>query len=368
MAILEGRWDCSSCGKVGNMGHDVHCSGCGKPRGKVQFYLPENAQELLDAEKLAEAKAGPDWICAYCEASNRSTGAHCTGCGAAREEGKARQEGGGDETELSAAQIEAKNRAAANVAPPPKSKKLGAVVAVVALLLMSCGGCSTLAFWSRAGGASGFGGPTFRFGSPSTGAWVTVTEKTATRSIAVEAQRMVQDASWCSSMPGDAHELRRHSKQDGTRCEWKDPARTLVPLAAVGGFYGTKNLNNGYFESSPSSGSSGGSSGSSSSSKCRNIPVYRDWCDWEAVRWTKVRVPSNTSADSVPAWPSVSLAPGEREGARTEEFLFDAQTSDGETVHMTTDESRWGTLARGAKYGATFSFFGGLKSVDDPVR
>src|SRR3954463_2376528 len=151
MAILEGRWDCSSCGKVGNMGHEMHCSGCGKPRGKVQFYLPENAQEIADAEKLAEAQAGPDWVCAYCDASNRSTAQHCTGCGAGRAEGKVRQDGGGDETEMSAAQIEAKNRAAATPAPKPKSKKLGCIVGVIALLVMSCGGCSTFAFLGRAG-------------------------------------------------------------------------------------------------------------------------------------------------------------------------------------------------------------------------
>ena len=366
MAILEGRWDCSSCGRVGNMGHDVHCPGCGKPRGAVTFYLPENPEAVADAERLAEAKAGPDWVCAYCEASNRSTADHCTGCGAARSEGKARAVGGGDEKELSAEQIRQNEWRAAHPPAPRKSHTTSIVLGLLACLFVGCSGFGTIGFLTRAGGERGVGGPAFRWGAPQSGAWVTVTAKLATRSIVVETEKMVQDASWCSSAPADAHVLDRRSKQDGTRCEWRDPRATRRPLAAIG-FFGTKNLGNGYFESTPDH-SSSSSSSSSSESKCRNIPVYRDWCSWEAKRWVAVRTPSLASTDALPEWPPVELRPGEREGARTQALAYDAQTSDGELVKMTADESHWITLTPGAKYSATFSLFGGLKSVGDPLR
>lgn len=367
MAILEGRWDCSSCGRVGNMGHDVHCPGCGKPRGAVTFYLPENPEAIADAERLAEAKAGPDWVCAYCEASNRSIADHCTGCGAARAEGKARVVGGGDEKELSAEQIRQNEWRAAHPPAPRKSHTTSIVLGLLACLFVGCSGFGTIGFLIRAGGEQGVGGPAFRWGAPRSGAWVTVTSKHATRSIVVETEKRVQDSSWCSSAPADAHVLDRRSKQDGTRCEWRDPRATRRPLAAIG-FFGTKNLGNGYFESTPDRSSSSSSSSDSSESKCRNIPVYRDWCSWEAMRWVAVRTPSRARNDALPEWPPVELRAGEREGAHTQVLGYEAQTSDGELVKMTADESRWIALTPGAKYAATFSFFGGLKSVGDPLR
>jgi hypothetical protein len=85
MAIREGRWDCSSCGSTAIYGRHVDCPGCGRPRpAGVRFYLTDNAPVVTDPQQLAEARAGADWICAHCEASNRATLHACGGCGAAR--------------------------------------------------------------------------------------------------------------------------------------------------------------------------------------------------------------------------------------------------------------------------------------------
>ena len=85
MAIREGRWDCSSCGSKAVYGRHVDCPGCGRPRpAGVRFYLTDDAPVVVNPEQLAEARAGADWICAHCEASNRATLHACGGCGAAR--------------------------------------------------------------------------------------------------------------------------------------------------------------------------------------------------------------------------------------------------------------------------------------------
>ncbi|MCS7019538.1 MAG: zinc finger Ran-binding domain-containing protein [Cytophagales bacterium] len=82
MAIRMGRWDCPVCGLKGNRGPDTHCVGCGSPRGKeVIFYLPEDAEEVTDADKLQQAKAGADWRCDYCGADNKATNIACQACG-----------------------------------------------------------------------------------------------------------------------------------------------------------------------------------------------------------------------------------------------------------------------------------------------
>ncbi|HEU4884032.1 MAG TPA: zinc finger protein, partial [Longimicrobium sp.] len=85
MAIREGRWDCPSCGSKAVYGRHVDCPGCGRPRpAGIRFYLTEDAPAIVDAAQLAEARAGADWICEHCQASNRATIQTCAGCGAAR--------------------------------------------------------------------------------------------------------------------------------------------------------------------------------------------------------------------------------------------------------------------------------------------
>ena len=85
MAIREGRWDCPSCGSTGVFGRHVDCPSCGKPRpAGVRFYLTDDAPVLVDPERVAEAEAGPDWVCEHCGASNRAAHRDCEGCGAPR--------------------------------------------------------------------------------------------------------------------------------------------------------------------------------------------------------------------------------------------------------------------------------------------
>ncbi|HEU0301928.1 MAG TPA: zinc ribbon domain-containing protein [Longimicrobium sp.] len=86
MAIREGRWDCPSCGSTRIYGRHVDCPGCGQPRpAGTRFYLAEGEPVVTDPERLAEARAGADWVCARCGASNRATLHACAGCGAAHE-------------------------------------------------------------------------------------------------------------------------------------------------------------------------------------------------------------------------------------------------------------------------------------------
>jgi ribosomal protein L37E len=86
MAIKVGRWDCPVCGHKGNLGPQTHCESCGSPRSPhVQFYLPDDAEEVKLKEKLIAAKAGADWECEYCGAENRAMAKVCHSCGNPRD-------------------------------------------------------------------------------------------------------------------------------------------------------------------------------------------------------------------------------------------------------------------------------------------
>jgi len=82
MAILMGRWDCSSCGKKGVMGDAYECSSCGAGRpDDVEFYLPSDAEEITDAKEIAAAEAGADVKCDYCQQFYAAVESQCPHCG-----------------------------------------------------------------------------------------------------------------------------------------------------------------------------------------------------------------------------------------------------------------------------------------------
>ena len=120
MAIREGRWDCPSCGSVGQLGRHVYCTGCGAPRPeKITFYLPDDAAEVSDAGQLAQAGAGADWVCEQCGGSARATDTACPGCGAPRGSSAERQvrEYGLADTPRSG------ERPRAAMSPPPSTQR-----------------------------------------------------------------------------------------------------------------------------------------------------------------------------------------------------------------------------------------------------
>ena len=87
MAIRVGRWDCTTCGHIGNLGPETRCVACGAPRPPgVKFYLATDAEIIEDEKRLREAKAGADWVCGHCTAHNKAAETACHACGKPRDE------------------------------------------------------------------------------------------------------------------------------------------------------------------------------------------------------------------------------------------------------------------------------------------
>jgi hypothetical protein len=87
--IIEGTWTCAECDTKGVRGRHKVCPNCGSPREKSESIFDFGQRRtdgssveatVADTDSLEKAKAGSDWICAYCGASNRGDQSSCTSC------------------------------------------------------------------------------------------------------------------------------------------------------------------------------------------------------------------------------------------------------------------------------------------------
>lgn len=341
MAIREGAWDCPSCGRKKNRGPDKFCGGCGAPRGpEVKFYLPDDAPEVVEAEALRRAQAGPDWICPYCEADNRADNQFCSGCGAPKDGAQAREV------------VEHRNDAPPPPPPqplqsqPPPGKGGGWVK-------KGCGiGClGLLAIFALL----------YFLGRPQD-AVLTVAGFRWERAIEVEEARTVTREAWEGELPAGARvlsssrEIHHHDKiRTGTRTATRtvtEQVRTGTERVKVG----TRDLGNGYFEDVYEDRPVYEEQSREEAYEepvYREDPVYRNRFRYEIEEWAAVRTERAAGDDQSPGWPDPGLGGGEREGKRTEVYEVLFQDEEGKSwVYKAPNESEWRTFDPGRAYKA----------------
>jgi len=200
----------------------------------VKFYLPEDAPEVVAAEALKKAQAGPDWVCPYCDADNPAGHAFCSGCGAPRDPGAKTRE-------------VVEHPLGAPPPPPPPQPVAPAPPAKGAnpALKKGCGiGCLGLAALALL---------MVFIGRPRS-ADLTVTGFHWLRTIAVEELRPVTEQAWEGQVPsgarivGSSREVHHVDRiQTGTRTA----TRTVSERVQTGTERvktGARDLGNGYFE------------------------------------------------------------------------------------------------------------------------
>jgi hypothetical protein len=309
MAIREGKWRCPYCSTV-NAGRDLVCGGCGATRDEdVTFFLEDDAPEVTDAALLKTAQAGADWVCQFCDTSNRPDQTHCANCGAERG------------TSPSRPVKEIRDAAAPAPAPPPVSSgapKTGK-------------GCLRWLLWSvllfiLLVGTCGY------FGLRETEEPVTVTGFEWQRTIEVEELRTVRESAWEGEVPDGARILSSSREVHHTDREQVGTERVKV---------GTRDLGNGFFEDVYED-----------RPVYEESPVYRDKVTYEIERWVTGRTERAAGRDRSPSWPAVRLDGDEREGERSEGYFVLLQGDDG-TYRMPMPLQRWSGLAEGQSFTAT---------------
>jgi hypothetical protein len=310
MAIREGRWDCIRCGTKGIFGRSKVCPNCQSPRPEgVKFYLPEDAQEVTDAEQLKQAQAGADWICAFCGASNEAGRAICKQCNAPREAESTQQQV--KDYALGATPTWGDNSDDPSPSPlPPKSKKTrNLLIGAIAFVFSLCVGFCSLFMITKEVTA-------------------TITGFSWERTIAVEAYRTVTESGW--SVPAGGRKIsERQEKYDTRRIKTGTETYSC----------GQRDLGNGHFQEK----------------RCtrdtyREEPIYKTKYIYEIERWVTDHTERATGKDHKPYWPRVSLASQkQREGGRTETYTVYFKDEKQKTYKLNPSLSDWQTYEIGEK-------------------
>jgi len=337
MAIREGRWDCTTCGTVGNLGRHVVCPNCGNPRAEgVRFYLPPDQQEVTDEAQLRQANAGADWLCQYCGSSNGAANAACKQCGAER--GAARVQSLHDYT---MDQVPGEgDHAPKKPAPPPLPQKKRS--------------CSKLAI-----GCLGIFGALFLVlillslhTEPLT---VRVSGFEWHRSITLEELAPVQEEDW--KLPSGARLLQQRKDihhynpvldhyEEGNR-EVSSEVRTGTRKYVCG----QKDLGNGYFEDIECSEPIYETRTRTEHYRepvYRKVPVYQTRYTYEIQKWVPSRTENSSGKNHAPTWPAI--AGNERETKRTEKYLaffVDEKNKKEYTLEMSLKD--WSSLELGMR-------------------
>jgi hypothetical protein len=358
MAIREGRWDCATCGAKGLLGRDKICPQCGDPRAQgVKFYLPEDAAEVTDAAHLQVAKAGPDWLCLFCNSSNRAAAKICEQCGAERGAaptqavkeyalGEVPRTGDGARETPIPAPAARKAIAPAPRRPLPLWVKLGLAMTLAALV----GGCGILWLVSRPRDVT-----------------LTVAQMSWERTIEIEAFRTLTEEGW-SLPPGGRLQSQRPEIHHYVQVLDHHEKRTRqvayeVQVGEEEYVSGQRDLGNGFFEDIVSKRpiyETRYRTESYDEPIYRQEPVLQTRYTYQIDRWVTDRAAKAAGQGRDAEWPKLNLAPKERAGRRTASYLIRFEGPKGKTYDWRPSEDKWRQFKPGAKCKAKVSGFGKL--------
>lgn len=312
VAIREGKWRCPYCSSV-NRGAELACLGCGAQRDKdVEFFLEDEAPEVEDQKLLALANAGADWLCQFCQTSNRPDATACVQCGAEKGTSPSRP-------------VRDLRPQAQPVAAPAKGGGFkGCLIAFVVLLVLGMGFCAVTLFFSLR----------------KTSETVTVQGHEWERSVSLQALRTVRESAWENEVPKGARVVSRSRQVHHTEQEQTGTRRVKV---------GTRDKGNGFFED-----------------VYEDQPVYRSRdvyavkVSYDVEKWVDLRNLEAKGGDRRPRWPDVSLGRGERESARKESYVVLLQGS--KLYRMELEQARWEQLEDGQRFEAVIQ--GGSKVLE----
>lgn len=351
MAIRLGRWDCPVCGQIGNLGNAVSCPSCGSPRGKdVQFYLPENTDEVTEEKLIQEANSGVDWLCDYCGSDNKATATTCKSCGNERSKDdidRSVKEFSLDETPHSNPTKRKKQviepESLQKKTPGFKSKGLMIIIGIILITVI-------IFLMPRS----------FK---------VEVIKHTWYRSIEIENNKLVTEEDW--STPANAVEVKNsfraihHYNQVLSHYETKYRS-VQVKVGSERYVCGQIDMGNGYFQDKYCDRPIYDSRQESYQSPVyRSVPVYATKYRYTIYRWIKDHDIDAQGEDQNAKWPVENFANKNwREGKKTEKYMLYLKDNKGKEYKEEVDYNLWSNIKLNQQIYAKKNSVGGFYGID----
>lgn len=348
MGFVELEWTCPRC-DVNNPGPNKFCNGCGAAQpDNVEFHQPVEVKILTDKDKIAQAKAGPDIHCPYCNARNPGNAGFCGACGGDLSGGEKRKTGRvvgafrpgpagnvecpacGHSNPASARQCQSCN--APLPRPEPKKptqtagpSRMGAPVLII--LAVACLAVLVIGYLL-------FGRTSERVGVVRGVEW--------TRSIQVLALMPVEQRDWRDQIPYDGQLVSCESRMRYTS---DNPEPNSVEVC---GTPYTEDTGSGFGEVVQD---------------CV-YEVYDDYCTYTSMDWGIFDTVSATGNDLNAYWPSLSLSSDQREGERSQEYQVNFSTEDGTVTYVTDNAQQFTQFVEGSRWVLEVNTLGGVRSVE----
>lgn len=345
------EWTCPYC-QGRNPGPAKFCMGCGKGQPEdIEFHQPVQEELITDAEEIAQAKAGPDIHCPYCEARNPGPAKFCGNCGGDLSEGAVRKAGmviGAHRDEVAepvpcpacgtlnpATAVRCnqcgsnltvtKEKAKPKATPKERKRSKASTFIIVGLVAVACIVAGVFIALSL-------------IKKDLTGQVATVHWE---RSIGISALSPVTHEDWLDEIPADAPLGACEEKLHHTQA---DPAPGAIEVC---GTPYTVDTGSGYGEVVQD---------------CE-YEVYFDWCEYTVQEWVEVDRVELEGSDLDPQWPGLNLAGDQREGTRTEAYSVVFATDEGDYTYTADDAADFLRFSMGSEWLLEVNALGSLVSV-----
>jgi len=313
--LVMAYWDCPVCGNKGIRGDVTNCPSCGRARGEVQFYMKgytegetreENERsdvEYLDEEQAKYVSKNPDWYCSFCNSLNSDNAEFCSNCGSSRADSEANY----FEMLQKKKEREAAEAAAQPQVSSAQTKRRSPLLIFLILLLVFFG---------------------YLILKNHTSGDLKVTSLNWIRNINVEENRMYQESGWtlpAGAEQTDARSELHHYDSVLSHYESVEVQRSRQVVDHYETYYTYTDNGNGTFTEVPHERPVYTTEYYTETVQqpiYQQVPRYQTKYYYNIWRWTPSRDVTASGEDHNTFWPEVELGENEREGQRTEKYLF----------------------------------------------
>ncbi len=352
-----GAWDCPACETVGVRGYVKNCPNCGFAKDNATEdleYLPDDALYYTEAQfnQLADAE-NPDWECTACGTMMGYRLDNCTNCGAPRTEEFAEQieyELGAAPSSTSEAKADRDRRQndfrVNNVAGFDTDEYsngilgtgfTGRQVAKFALITAPVAGLLSLLMW-------------FFFFSTNV-VEARVVDMPWQRQVSLQVYITVVEEDW--SVPSGGRRLSSYSAVRSynrvlTGYETKTKSVRVQTGSTTERYAcGTTKTGSGGYKTNYCTRSVptyGTKTETYRDPVYKDVPVYDTKYRYEIEKWVTGRTLQERGSGHNARWPTINLAPNEREGTRTDKYVAVVKYDGDKTYEIPLDEWQWNSI------------------------